>query len=151
MDLGINIDIPDINDHLQNFLSNTEYVFIDPFYYPATGLENLPNILSSNNEIFQRYGYDITIGNVPNWAKVKVEFIDSTGNSQPFGWLGIDITPEGIFYSGVGWLINDGILESSEIFNDCGCALDNNLIGQGTLKVYVNEHEYLSKPLTIIE
>lgn len=149
--LGINIDISSINDHLENFLLNTEYLFVDPIDYPATGMYGLPNLLSPDNNTFQGYNYDITIANVSDWAKVKVRFIDNLGNFQPFRWGSIEITPDGIIYSGVGWKINDGILESSETFNDCGCYFDNNFTGTGTLRVYINEKEHWTKPLTILE
>lgn len=148
-DLGINIDISSINSHLENFLLNTEYIFVDPLDYPDTGWNGRQNLLNPNNNTFQGYNYDITIANVPNWSKVKVRFLDSSGNFQPFRWNGIDIGTD--TYSGEGWLINDGVLESSETFNDCGCSLADYSTGTGTLKVYINEKEHWNKLLTFLE
>ena len=149
--LGIDIDIPYINNHLENFILNTEFIYIDPLDYPETGWSGFPNLLNSNNDIFQLFNYDITIANVPDWAKVKVKFMDNSNNLQAFRWGSIEISPDGIIYSGEGWQINDGILESSESFNDCGCALDNYFTGIGTLTVYINEKEHWNRTLTIIE
>ena len=95
--------------------------------------------------------YDITVSNVPDWATVKIKYIDSSDNFREIGWLGITIDPEGITYSGVGWIVNNGVLESSETFNDCGCYIGNGYTGTGTIAVYINNVEHWSKPITLIE